>query len=68
VFEALAVVVAIDVPVSVNKTLLPTVPEIVQLCDPRVATKGGTVTFAPLTVTTALVGLNVKPARLGVTT
>ena len=62
------VVVAVAAPVSVNKTLLPTIPEIVKLLCVRVATKGGTVTFPPLMLTAALAGLNVKPVRLGVTT
>ena len=63
----MAFVVAVDVPVSVSKTLLPTIPEIVQLPCAEAATKGGIVTFAPLTVTVTLAGLNVKPAKLGVT-
>jgi hypothetical protein len=37
---------------------------IVHAC--AVAVKAAAVTFAPLTVTAALVGLNVKPVRLGV--
>jgi hypothetical protein len=58
--EALAVVVAVDAPVSAIVAPLPavpTLPVIVHVC--AVAVKFGTVAFAPLTATAALVGLNV---------
>jgi hypothetical protein len=65
--EALAVVVAVEVPVSAMVAPLPEVPTppvMVQVC--AVAVKLPAVTFAPLTVTATLAGLNVKPVRLGV--
>jgi hypothetical protein len=58
--EALAVVVAVDVPVSAMVAPLPEVPTppvMVQVC--AVAVKLPAVTFAPLTVTATLAGLNV---------
>ena len=65
--EALAVVVAVEVPVSAMVAPLPDVPTppvIVQVC--AVAVKLPAVTFAPLTVTATLAGENVKPVKLGV--
>jgi hypothetical protein len=65
---ALAVVVAFDFPVSAIVAPLPEVPTppvIVQVC--AVAVKVAAVTFAPLTVTATLVGLNVYPLLVGVT-
>jgi len=65
--EALAVVVAIAVPVNAMVAPLPEVPTppvMVQVC--AVAVKLPAVTFAPLTVTVRLAGLNVKPLKLGV--
>ena len=58
--EALAVVVAVEVPVSAMVAPLPDVPTppvMVQVC--AVAVKVAAVTFAPLTVTATLAGLNV---------
>jgi len=66
--EAFAVAVAVDAPDSVMVAPLPdapTPPVIVHVC--AVAVKLPAVRFAPLTVTAALAGLNVKPLRLGVT-
>jgi hypothetical protein len=66
--EALAVAVAVDVPVNAIVAPLPgapTPPVIVQVC--AVAVKLAAVTFAPLTVTAALAGLNVLPLFDGVT-
>src|SRR5271157_4943093 len=65
--EALAVVVAVEVPVSAIVAplpVVPTLPVIVQVC--AVAVKLAAVTFAPLTVTATLAGLKVKPLKLGV--
>jgi hypothetical protein len=65
----LAVVVAVDFPVSAIVAPLPelpTLPVIVQVCV-AVAVKVPAVTFAPLTVTATLVGLNVYPLLVGVT-
>jgi hypothetical protein len=59
---------AVDVPVSAIVAPLPevpTLPVIVHVC--AVAVKVAAVTFAPLTVTATLTGLNVYPLRLGVT-
>jgi hypothetical protein len=61
-------VVAVEVPVSAIVAPMPEVPTppvIVHVC--CVAVKATAVTFAPLTVTARLAGLNVKPVRLGVT-
>ena len=58
--EALAVVVAVEVPVSAMVAPLPDVPTppvMVQVC--AVAVKVAAVTFAPLTVTATLAGLKV---------
>jgi hypothetical protein len=66
--EELALVLAVDAPVSMIVAPLPAVPTepvMLQVC--AVAVKVGTVTFAPSTVTAAPVGLNVYPARVGVT-
>jgi hypothetical protein len=63
----LAVVVAVDVPVNAMVAPLPDVPTppvIVQVC--AVVVKLPAVTFAPLTITATLAGLNVKPVKLGV--
>jgi hypothetical protein len=63
----LAIVVAVDVPVRAIVAPLPevpTLPVIVHVC--AVAVKAAAVTFAPLTVTAALTGLNVYPLKLGV--
>ena len=65
--EALAVVVAVEVPVSAMVAPLPAVPTppvMVQVC--AVAVKVAAVTFAPLTVTATLTGLKLKPVKLGV--
>ena len=59
---------AVDVPVSAIVAPLPevpTLPVIVHVC--AVAVKVAAVTFAPLTVTVTLVGLNVYPFSVGVT-
>jgi hypothetical protein len=59
---------AVDVPVSAIVAPLPdvpTLPVIVHVC--AVAVKVAAVTFAPLTVTAALAGLNVYPLLVGVT-
>ena len=58
--EALAVVVAVDVPVSAMVAPLPDVPTppvMVQVC--AIAVKLAAVTLAPLTVTATFAGLNV---------
>jgi hypothetical protein len=65
--EELAVVVAVEVPVNAIVAPLPDVPTppvMVQVC--AVGVKLPAVTFAPLTVTATLVGLNVNPVKLGV--
>jgi hypothetical protein len=64
----LAVVVAVEVPVSAMVAPLPeapTLPVIVHVC--CVAVKAAAVTFAPLTVTATLAGLKVYPLLVGVT-
>jgi hypothetical protein len=61
-------VVAVEVPVSAivaPPPEVPTLPVIVHVC--AVAVKAAAVTFAPLTVTAWLAGLNLNPLRLGVT-
>jgi hypothetical protein len=69
--DASAVVVPLAVPLNVSVVPLPlaaglTVPEMLHV-GTGVAVKLTAVTFAPLTVTGALVGLKVKPVFDGVT-